>query len=385
MTAKRLLLLAAIGLVALFLVGLVIGAIGSSFFEGKDPYVPKPEVHLPPQPIFPATTRDDTLGLSKFIVKVHPLGDSEEEAVRSAVKHAVGAEHIEFEVHHEDEEIEVVLPQGMAFYDVKDDVEKALHEIGGAEAEAEAGHFQGLGFMQFAVTNTMLSSWVATIVLVLLFVLGARKGSMVPGRLQNLVEIMVEALLRFVESVVGRAMSRAIFPMIATLFLFVLFNAWMALIPIWPALGYGEGDSFFKGHLSAHLLRSAGTDINMPLALALISFVFVEYWGFRSKGIGYLSKFFSLSNLLKLRLANLFVGFLEFVSELVRVVSFTFRLFGNMTAGEILVVMVAFLLPFVAGDLVYGLELLVGLVQALIFAGLTLVFVSVAMAHHDSH
>jgi F-type H+-transporting ATPase subunit a len=69
---------------------------------------------------------------------------------------------------------------------------------------------------------------------------------------------------------------------------------------------------------------------------------------------------------------------------LVRIVSFTFRLFGNMTAGEILVVMVAFLLPFVAGDLVYGLELLVGLVQALIFAGLTLVFVSVAMAH-DSH
>ena len=380
MTAKRLLLLAAIGVLALFLVGLVIGAIGSSFVD-KEGFVPKPEVHLPPQPIFPATTRDDTLGLSKFIIKVHPLGDSEEEAVRSAVEHAVGAAHIEFEVHQEDEEIEVVLPQGMAFYDVKDDVEEALHGIGGAETEAEAGHFQGLGFMEFAVTNTMLSSWVATIVLVLLFVLGARKGSMVPGRLQNLVEMMVEALLRFVESVVGRGMSRAIFPMIATLFLFVLFNAWMALIPIWPALGFTDGE----GNLKAHLLRSAGTDINMPLALALISFVFVEYWGFRSKGIGYLSKFFSLSNLLKLRLANLFVGFLEFVSELVRVVSFTFRLFGNMTAGEILVVMVAFLLPFVAGDLVYGLELLVGLVQALIFAGLTLVFVSVAMAHHDSH
>ena len=380
MTAKRLLLLAGVGVIGLFLVGLVIGAIGSSFVD-KEGFVPKPEVHLPPQPIFPASTRDDTLGISKFIIKVHPLGDAQEEAVRSAVEHAVGADRIsEFEAHHEDEEIEVVLASGVAFYDVEHAVEEALDDIGTAETEAEEGHFEGLGFMQFAVTNTMLSSWVATIALLLLFIVGARKGSLVPGRLQNLVEIMVEALLRFVEGVVGHGRSRAIFPMIATLFLFVLFNAWMALIPIWPSLGFTDGE----GNLKAHLLRSAGTDINMPLALALISFVFVEYWGFRSKGLAYLGKFFSLSNLLKLRLANLFVGFLEFVSELVRIVSFTFRLFGNMTAGEILVVMVAFLLPFVAGDLVYGLELLVGLVQALIFAGLTLVFVSVAMAH-DSH
>ena len=377
MTAKRLFVLAGIGVLALFLFGLVIGAIGSSFVD-KEGFVPKPEVHLPPQPVFPASTRDDVIGLNRFVVKVHPLGDAEEAAVRSAVEKAVGAENIsEFEGHREDEEIEVVLANGVAYYDVKKDVEKALAEVG---AEAEKGHFEGMGFLQFAVTNTMLSSWVSSIVLVALLVFGARKGSMVPGRLQNLVEIIVEALLRFVETVVGRGMSRAIFPMIATLFLFVLFNAWMALIPIWPSLGFTDPE----GNLKGHLLRSAGTDINMPLALALISFVFVEYWGFRSKGLGYLGKFFSLNNLLKLRLANIFVGFLEFVSELVRVVSFTFRLFGNMTAGEILVVMVAFLLPFVAGDLVYSLELLVGLVQALIFAGLTLVFVSVAIAH-DSH
>ena len=377
MTAKRLLVFAAIGVFALFIVGLVIGAIGSSFVD-KEGFVPKPEVHLPPQPVFPASTRDDVIGLNKFVVKVHPLGEAEEQAVRSAVEGAIGADAIsKWEPHYADEEIEVVLADGVAYYDVKKKVADAVHGVG---AEAEKGHFQGMGFLQFAVTNTMLSSWVSTIVLIGLFVYGARKGSMVPGRLQNLVEIIVEALLRFVESVVGRAMSRAIFPMIATLFLFVLFNAWMALIPIWPSLGFNDPE----GNLKGHLLRSAGTDINMPLALALISFVFVEYWGFRSKGLSYLGKFFSLSNLLKLRLANIFVGFLEFVSELVRVVSFTFRLFGNMTAGEILVVMVAFLLPFVASDLVYGLELLVGLVQALIFAGLTLVFVSVAMAH-DSH
>ena len=124
----------------------------------------------------------------------------------------------------------------------------------------------------------------------------------------------------------------------------------------------------------------------MPLALALISFVFVEYWGFRAHGLGYLKKFFALGNLFRLRFTGLidaFVGFLELVSELVRVFSFTFRLFGNMTAGEILVVMITFLVPFVATQFVFGLELLVGLIQAVIFAGLTLVFLSVAVRREE--
>jgi F-type H+-transporting ATPase subunit a len=129
-------------------------------------------------------------------------------------------------------------------------------------------------------------------------------------------------------------------------------------------------------------LRSAGTDLNMPLALALVSFVFVEYWGLRAHGLGYFKKFFAVGNLLRGRptgLIDVFVGFLEGVSELVRVVSFTFRLFGNMTAGEILVVMITFLVPFVATQFVFGLELLVGLIQAVIFASLTVVFLSVAV------
>ena len=140
------------------------------------------------------------------------------------------------------------------------------------------------------------------------------------------------------------------------------------------------------GELKAHLLRSAGTDLNMPLALALISFVFVEYWGFRAHGFGYLKKFFALGNLFRLRpsgLIDAFVGFLELISEFVRIVSFTFRLFGDMTAGEILVVMITFLVPFVAAEFVFGLELLVGLIQAIIFAALTLVFLSVAVAHEE--
>ena len=136
-----------------------------------------------------------------------------------------------------------------------------------------------------------------------------------------------------------------------------------------------------------HLLRPAGTDLNMPLALALVSFVFVEFWGFKAQGIGYLTKFFAFGSFFRRGpfqgLIDMFVGLLEFISELIRIVSFTFRLFGNMTAGEILVVMITFLVPLVATNFVYGLELLVGLIQSVIFAGLTLVFLSVAVSHEE--
>ena len=132
-----------------------------------------------------------------------------------------------------------------------------------------------------------------------------------------------------------------------------------------------------------------------------MSFVFVEGLGFKMLGIGYLNKFVRISSLkrgivalfhfqildaIQGLLEFFFVGPLEAFSELVRLISFTFRLFGNMTAGEILVLVSAFLVPFVATVGVYGLELLVGFIQALIFAGLTLVFAAIAItAHREAH
>ena len=312
--AKKLLVVSGLGLVALLLAGAAVGAIGSAILPG-DSFLSKPEIHLPPQPIFPAEIRNQQLGLP-----------AEE----------------------------------------------------GHEAE---GHVEPLSIIKFSVTNTLLSAWFATIVIILFFVLGARKRSLIPGRFQGLVEILVEGALSSCAGVLGSDLARKAFPVIATMFFFVLFNAWLALLPFYQFFGYLQ-----DGEMKAHVLRSAGTDLNMPLALALISFAFVEYWGFRSHGFGYLKKFFALGNLLRLRPAGLidaFVGFLELISELVRVVSFTFRLFGNMTAGEILVVMVTFLVPFVATQFVFGLELLVGLIQAIIFAGLTLVFLSVAVGHEE--
>ena len=312
--AKRLLLASGLGMVVLLVVGFVYGAVGSAIL-GTDQLLEKPEIHLSPQPVFPSSVRDESLGLTQSL------------------------EH------------------------------------------GEKPHASPLGPTQIAVTNTLISAWLTTVVIAVFFFLAARKKNLVPGRLQGFVEAMFEGMLGFCSTVLGPDMARRAFPIVTTIFLFVLFNAWMALLPFYQFIGF-----IYDGHLKAHLLKSAGTDLNMPLALALVSFAFVEYWGLRSHGLGYFKKFFAFGNLLRGRpsgLINVFVGFLEGVSELVRVVSFTFRLFGNMTAGEILVVMITFLVPFVATQFVFGLELLVGLIQAVIFASLTVVFLSVAVRHEE--
>lgn len=149
----------------------------------------------------------------------------------------------------------------------------------------------------------------------------------------------------------------------------------------------GEGGSF-SGLLSPYF-RSVNTDVNTPAAIAIFSFIFVEFWGLTALGPGYLKKFFNFGPLLRgkpMGIIDVFVGILEFVSELSRMVSFTFRLFGNVFAGEVLLAMMTFLVPFILVDIFYGLELFVGLIQAFVFAMLTLVFAQTAVAGHgDSH
>lgn len=239
---------------------------------------------------------------------------------------------------------------------------------------------------RFVLTNTLLSSWIATLVLIAVFFFATRRMSLVPRGLQNFMEAIIGAMYDFVVSVAGDKNARRFFPFFATIFLFVVLNAWLGLLPIYQALGFIK-----DGDLERHLLRPAGTDLNMPLALALVSFVFVEFWAIRMLGVGYFGKFFRFGGLLRVRsmsglfqaAIDIFVGLLELLSELVRVVSFTFRLFGNMTAGEILLLVSGFLISFVFSVPFYGLELLVGVIQALIFAGLTLVFISVALTPHE--
>jgi F-type H+-transporting ATPase subunit a len=248
----------------------------------------------------------------------------------------------------------------------------------------------------FSVTNTLVASWFTIIVLVVLAFTLTRKMQLIPGKRQAMAEAIVEGLLDFVESVAGKKHARALFTGVATIFLYVISNAYLALFPFFGSITVKSSHGEFA------LFRAANTDVNLPLSIAIMSFIFVETWGMRALGAThYLSEFINfrqlvegLKQLLKGKIGqgamdivfgfiNLFVGVLEIFSHLTRMLSFTFRLFGNMTAGEILILVSSFLIPAVFSIPFYGLELLIGLIQALIFSGLTLVFGTIAVSPHE--
>lgn len=256
----------------------------------------------------------------------------------------------------------------------------------------------------FPLTNTMISSWITVIVLVSLVYFGMRKRALVPTGLQNAIETAVEWVLTFVENAAGRENGRRFFPVVATIFFFVITNAYLALFPIFNVIGWGHTMTYetpFFGEqegfvVTTTLFRSVNTDVNMPLALAIMSFIFVEFWGISSIGFGhYLGKFIQVKPVFKsiasgkpmamvTAFIQAFVGMIELITELIRLLSFTFRLFGNMTAGEVLLMMMAFLIPLLAAIPFFILELLVGFIQALVFAGLTLGFAMIAVAPHEA-
>ncbi|AKG53419.1 ATP synthase A chain [Dehalogenimonas sp. WBC-2] len=246
------------------------------------------------------------------------------------------------------------------------------------------------------ITNTMLAAWISMAVLGIFFFLATRKMKLIPGRLQATAESIINYLYGFCTDIAGEKHGRRFFPLMATIFLFVITNAWMNLIP-------GYGSILIGGeHGFVHLFRGANTDINFPLVLALVSFVMVEYWGLKTIGIfHYLGKFFNFKKFFfgwkqvfkgKLKdgivnilmgMIDIFIGLIELLSEFIRILSFTFRLFGNMTGGEILLISMLFLAPFIVAVPFYVLEIFVGYIQALIFAGLTLVFAFMAVTPHE--
>ncbi len=247
----------------------------------------------------------------------------------------------------------------------------------------------------FPITNSVIAAWVTIIFLVGFSYAVTRRMKLIPGRLQAAFEFLIGWLYDLCCSVAGGKNGRKFFPVVATIFLFVGFNAWLALLP-----GYGS-ITVHAAEGEVHLIRPANTDINMPLALALVSFVFVEFFGLRTLGTHYLRKFIKLGEFRRgLRQLvkgnrkaaplslftggiNVFTGFLEGFTEFIRIISLTFRLFGNMTAGEILLLVAAFLVPWLFAVPFYGLELLIGFIQALIFAGLTLIYVTIAVLPHE--
>jgi F-type H+-transporting ATPase subunit a len=251
----------------------------------------------------------------------------------------------------------------------------------------------------FSVTNTLLATWLTMLILIIGSIAVTRNLKLVPGGLQNLVEWGLGVLLGLTESVAGER-GRKFLPLVATIFIFLLVSNWMGILPGFASVGLiheahhggnqaeqlipgiyilqpeevGEHET---GYTVFSFLRSAATDLNTPLAIALISVFMTQVVGVQAQGIKYFSKFISFKDVL-----GLIVGPLELVSEFAKIISFSFRLFGNIFAGEVLLAVLAFLIPYLISVPFFGLELFVGLMQAFVFGMLTLVFMSMATVAH---
>lgn len=231
----------------------------------------------------------------------------------------------------------------------------------------------------FAIRNTMLMAWLAMAALIILAFLVRNTGyKQVPGRLQTAAEMIIEGFFNFFNSVLhDESFTRRVFPLVATIFLFIAIANWMGILP-----GVGSILIEHDGH-RIPLLRTMNADVNMTLTFALISMLSVQYFGLRNLGFsGYTGKFLIAP---WKDFFGSFVGFLEIVSEFSKIISFTFRLFGNIFAGEVLLVVIAYLVAYLAPLPFLGLEIFVGFIQALVFSMLTLVFLKMGITGHEHH
>jgi F-type H+-transporting ATPase subunit a len=250
------------------------------------------------------------------------------------------------------------------------------------------------------ITNSLLATWLTMLILVV-FALSARSGmKTIPTGKQNVAEMIVETLYGLTESVGGAKWAPTFFPIIATIFLFVLVaNLLDPLTPLLAAVGI---KAVVNGQAEIiPILRSPSTDLNFTVGLALISVALTQYYGIRANGLlGYLGKFINIKGFIKffgaltgrvkgnpggilfMGLIDFIMGIIELISEVAKILSFSFRLFGNIFAGEVLLLVIPFLLSFLVPLPFLGLELFVGFIQAFVFAVLTLAFLSTATLSH---
>jgi F-type H+-transporting ATPase subunit a len=234
---------------------------------------------------------------------------------------------------------------------------------------------QQIAVFDISISSTMITMWIVSIVVIVLLFLLTRGRAMLPGRAQNAIEYVYELIEGFGMSLGGPA-AKPYIPLFAGFFLYILFSNWSGLI---PPIGKVEE------------LRAPTSDVNITIGLALVAFAFFEYQGFRALGIrGYLSKFFPLGefrNGVGAGIIGMFVGLMELLLEFVKPVTLSMRLFGNIYGGEVaLGVMTALTVAIIPMALI-ALELMLNLVQALIFSTLMLMFTLAAIEQHgtDEH
>jgi F-type H+-transporting ATPase subunit a len=231
----------------------------------------------------------------------------------------------------------------------------------------------------FPVTNTLITAWFAIFTITILSIIFYKKLKVVPGRLQALGEIVLEGFMNFMETFAGsRAVVRKFLPLVATIFIFILASNWIGTLPGVESIGFHEehnGEEIF-----VPLFRTMNSDINMTLALAIIVVLGTHIVGLKTIGKHHISKF--LVNPFKHPIGA-FIGILEIIGEVSRVVSLTFRLFGNIFAGSVLMLIISFLAPYIVPIPFLGLELFVGFIQALVFSVLAMMFFSSSVQMHS--
>ena len=222
------------------------------------------------------------------------------------------------------------------------------------------------------ITNTLLMSWVVVALLLVVAVLVGKRLKLSPSRPQVLFEWLVEFVYDYIAEILeSRELARKFFPYLCTIFLFVFTSNLIEFTPGIGSIGFFGSSGEF-----APLLRSVNTDLNVTLMLAILSFLVIEVTGVVVIGaVKYGGKFINFRH----GFIGFVVGIVEFFSECARVIAFSFRLFGNVFAGEVLILVVTYFIPFVGPVPVMMFELFVGFVQAAIFALLTLFFIKIAI------
>jgi F-type H+-transporting ATPase subunit a len=280
-----------------------------------------------------------------------------------------------------------------------------------------------LSFGGLNVSNSMLTSIIVSGLLIVfaLMVRAQLKNTDRPRGLQNFAEWMVESLHNMVLGVTGSLeKTRLFFPLFATFFLFILLNNWLGLVPGVGTIGFTETETTEHAQLLPSnvevnapqayastpeiaqadetpvveptslegeqpkvfvpYLRAGTADLNTTLALGIISVFITQIFGFQFQRLSYFKKFLNFSSPIAF-----FIGILETILEFAKVVSFAFRLFGNIFAGEVLLAVISFLVPVIVPMPFYGVEVAVGVIQALVFSMLSLVFFNMATISHDEH
>lgn len=251
-------------------------------------------------------------------------------------------------------------------------VEHAAEAVGHAESGIHVAiAAEKLGtFMGFPITNTLVTSWGVMLILFVIAFMMRSRIKMIPSKLQIIVEALVGYVYDYVTETLGsRELARKYFPLIATLFIAIFASNILAFIPGIGSVGFYHGSEFVA------LFRSVNTDLNVTLALAFVSVLAIEFAGIAALGlVKYGGKFINFHSPM-----DFAVGLVELVGEVARLISLSFRLFGNILAGKILILVVIFFIPYLAPVPILMFELVIGFLQAAIFALLTLFFIKLAV------